>query len=387
MKSDKETAYIIDCKRTAIGSPHKSLKHCSAAQLASGVIRNIVERHSLKPSLLSSIVIGNTVSAGTGQNLARQASHLAGIPFEVPAFVINNVCGSGVQSLIWGTQALLNEEQPFMITGATESASQTPQLLSSNFDVPTDSLLFDGLKCSLSGKLMGEICEDLAQEEKISRKAQDMYTLVSHQKACLARRDKKFKNEIVPVAVSGGPVYDHDERPRETTSLEKLSLLPAAFRTGGTVTAGNSSAPSDGACAFLLSLKKSMEEHRLSPMARVVGYASIAVNPARVFSEGVSAIPLCLNKAGLSLKDIDLFEITEAFAAQAVYTQKKIGIPSERMNIHGGDVALGHPLGTSGARSLVTLIHALKSTKKRMGLAYVAFGGGGAMALVVESLS
>lgn len=377
--------YIVDCKRTAIASANRGLKNFTAAQLAAFVIDGILDKNKFAETSISEVILGNTVSAGTGQNLARQAVFLSGLPKTTPAYVVNNVCGSGLQAVVLGAQKILAEGDDFVLAGAAESATHNPQLVFQPAGDPVESLLRDGLLCPLAGKYMGDICEELAKEKDISRQKQDEYSFESHRRACAARAAGKFDKEIVPVK-DGNSLFDKDERPRKNTSLKKLGRLPAVFSEGGTITAGNASAPSDGACAFLLASSGAIEKNNLSPIARILGYVSIAVEPKRVFADGAVAINECLTQCGLSLDDIDLFEIVEAFAAQAVFTQQSLNIPKRKMNFNGGDIALGHPLGIAGARVLVTLIHALIDQKKKRGLAFVAFGAGGAIAMIVETV-
>jgi acetyl-CoA acetyltransferase family protein len=380
----KESVYIIDCRRTAIGSANKSLKNFETSELAAFVIDGILEGSKIPKELVCEVVLGNAVSAGTGQNLARKAVYLSDLSITIPAYTVNNVCGSGLQAIILGIQRILVEDAGIVIAGATESATHNPVLINKNNDEQKDSLQWDGLFCSLAEKPMGDICEGLAKEKDISRRKQDEYALESHKRACIARKNGDFKDEIVPVAISGTENFDQDERPREKISLEKLQQLPPVFIEEGSITAGNASSAADGACAFLLASEESMKKNKLVPLAKILGYAAIAVEPSCVFEKGIDAITKCLEKCGLSLVDIDLFEITESFAAQAIFTKESLGIPEDTMNISGGDVALGHPLGIAGARSLVTLIHALKNRKKKRGLVYIPFGAGGAIALAVE---
>lgn len=376
--------YIVDARRTAIGSPNKGMKEFSASQILSFVIADILKRNPFCESLVEEVIVGNVVSAGTGQNLARHAVLLAGLPITTAAYVVNNVCGSGLQAVICGVQKFLAEEADVLIAGATESATHNPQLIFSKEGKPEESLLKDGLFCNLAQKSMGEICEALAKTKGISREEQDRYALESHRRAVFARKEGLFQEEIVPVKTGKDCCFSCDERPRENTSLEKLARLPTAFLDKGTVTAGNASTPSDGACGFLLASEKAVLKYQLIPCAKIIGYVSIAVSPQDVFSAGIKAVEKCLKDCQVAVKDIDLFEAVEAFAAQAVYTQKALKIPAEKMNIYGGDIALGHPLGIAGSRALVTLIYALKKNSKKRGLAYVAFGAGGAIAMMIE---
>lgn len=387
--------YIIGAVRTPIGSPFKSLKDFSAARLGAVVIEDLLKRTKISKNSIGEVIFGNVVSAGTGQNLSRQAAIFAGLPASTDAFIVNQVCGSGLRSLIVGAQSMMCGETKAIIAGGTESASWNPTLFFNNEGSelnPTEkekveSLFYDGLWCHLSEAHMGHLAEFIAQDYKISRQSQDEYALFSHQKACRAQIEGKFLKEIVPVAVSKTAYFEKDERPRRKITSEKLSALPAAFKRGGTVTAGNSSAPCDGAAGVVAASGNFIKQNQLRPRARILGWASIALPPRKVFAAGIPAIRECLKKSGLSLKDIDLFDISEAFAAQAILTQREIGIPEGKMNVWGGDIALGHPLGAAGMRGLVTLMHALEDRKKNKGIVSVCLGGGGAIALAIEIIS
>ena len=386
-----ENIFIIDGARTAVGRTFKGLKEFTAPHLAAAVIKEILPRHRFKADLIDEVILGHTVSAGTGQNVARQAGILAGLPAGVPGLTINNVCGSGLQSVILAARAIACNDAKIVIAGGAESSSHYPLIVRRDAKEPKteedfiDSLIHDGLTCLLANRHMGELAELTAEQFKISRKEQDQYSLESHAKALKAQENEKFSKEIVPVKTIDNKIIAKDERPRKNIDLEKLANLGPAFKKNGTVTAGNSSIPSDGAAILLLADKKVAEQYQLRPKARILGYASVAVEPKMVFTACAVSVRECLKKSGLSLKDIDLFEIGEAFAVQAILTQREQKIPAEKMNIFGGDVALGHPLGAAGARILVTLLHALHDQKKKRGLTSVCLGGGGAVALAVET--
>jgi len=384
--------FIVDGARTAIGSTFKALKNFSPAELAALTMKGLLKRNNVKGEAVSEVILGNTVSTGTGQNLARHASFLSGLPASTPAFTVNLVCGSGLQSLILGLQAIAAGDADVVLAGGSESSSQSPYFVKKdskekkeeNFK---DSLVYDGLTCQITGKHMGELAEYVAGKFKVSRKDQDKYTFESHKKACAAQEKGNFSGEIIPVDVAPGQIFKEDQRPRKNIDLEKLANLPPAFEENGTVTAGNSSIPSDGAAALLLASGDAVKKYKLTPRARILGYASIAIEPEMVFTASIPAVGACLSRTGLAPKDVDLFEISEAFAVQAIITQKELRIPLEKMNIFGGDVALGHPLGAAGARILVTLLHAMKGQKKQRGLATVCLGGGGAVAVLIEAIS
>ncbi len=382
--------FIIDGLRTAIGSPFKGLKNYTAAQLAAEVIRGMLIRNKLKKNLINEVILGNTVSAGTGQNLARQAVILAGLPASIPAFTVNNVCGAGLQSVILAAQSILCGDSELVIAGGAESASHSPDILfkqkqeKTELQEPVESLVHDGLFCSLSQKHMGQLSEFIIKRYKISREEQDVYALKSHRKACRAYDHGKFKAEIIPLKSEHGHFLRQDERPRKNVDLTMLADLPPAFESEGTVTAGNSSVPCDGAAAVIVASEKLVKIRKWRPQARLLGYATVALDPKLVFSAGVSAIEACLKKCGLSVKDFDLFEISEAFASQAILTMNSLKIPQGKVNIWGGDIALGHPLGAAGTRILVTLMRALADQKKKRGLACICLGGGGAVCMAIE---
>ena len=380
--------YILDAVRTAVASPFKSLKDFTAGQLGGYVIANLLKRQNFNPILVDEVIFGNTVMAGNGQNPARQASILGGLLPSTTAYTVNNVCGAGLQSVVLAGQAICSGTSQCVIAGGSESASRTPQffskLIETSFDQrdPVDSLLYDGLWCALSGKHMGELCEKLAGKAKITRAIQDTYSLESHCKAAIG----KFDKEIIGVPLADGKAFCVDERIRRRVSIENFATLPPAFVENGTITSGNSSVPSDGSAGVFVVGEKFVRMQKVKPLARILGYASIAVEPQLTFSAGVPAIEACLKACDLKLKEIDLFEVSEAFSAQAIFTRETLKIPSDKVNIYGGDIALGHPLGAAGARILVTLVHALQTEKRKLGLAAICYGGGGAMAMIIESL-
>jgi acetyl-CoA C-acetyltransferase len=381
-----KSVYLLDAVRTAVGSPFKSLKDFSVGELGGFVLGALVKRSGFAPEDLGEVIWGNTVLAGAGQNPARQAAILGGLPPETPAYTVSNVCGAGLQAIFLAGQSLALGVSDGIIAGGSESATRTPQMFSKSVETPfeerdpVDSLLYDGLWCNLTGQHMGQLAEELAKKEKISRIAQDQFALESHRKAAAGQ----FADEIIAVMLADQKVFAADERIRRRLNLENFATLPGAFAENGTITSGNSSVPSDGAAAVLLGNENFIKSHKLKPLARIVGAASIALEPALTFTAAVSAVEACLKVCGLKMKDIDLFEICEAFAAQAIYTRDRLKIPSEKMNIYGGDLALGHPLGAAGSRIVVTLTHALKRHNKKYGLAAICYGGGGAMAMIIE---
>lgn len=377
--------YLIDGLRTPIGNPFKSLKTQLAPQLAASVIREIAVRNKIHKTFVDQVILGNVVSAGLGQNVARQAALEAGLADSVIAYTINNVCGSGMQAIALAKDAIIAGEADVVIAGGCESATHAPYIInrenaeSQAKNESKDSQLLDGLFCQISKKRMGELAEELAKRNYISREEQDRYALESHRKAILAQEQGKLKNEIV--GIKG---HYKDDRPRQNITAQSLRGLRPAFEKDGTITAGNSSIPCDGAAVVLVASKEFVQRNKIMPLARLVGSAHVLQKPEMTFETAVPAIEECLRNSHLSLKNIDLFEVSEAFAAQMVYIKNKLKIPDEKLNVLGGDVAFGHPLGAVGSRIVVTLMHALQDRKAKRGLAAVCYGGGGAMALVFE---
>ena len=386
----REAVFIIDGLRTPVGSYSKSLKDFSVARLGALVIQGLLRRNKIPAESIQEVILGNAVAAGAGQNPARQAVVSAGLPVSIPAFTVNNVCGSGLQAVILAAQAIGCGDKELILAGGMESASQCPHLRFAHFpddqnsDGEVESLLYDGLWCLLTNRHMGELAEATAKKFRISRRELDEYALNSHLKAVGARESGKFLPEILPIQLAEKKLLDYDERPRKNLNPEKLASLAPAFAEAGITTAGNSSSPGDGAAALMVASEDFVRKNRLKTSARIVGYSFIGVDPKETFQANVPGIRMCLNNCGLSIDDIDLFEICEAFAAQAVLAQKELQIPPEKINVWGGDLALGHPLGASGARILVTLLGALKDRNLRRGLASVCLGGGGAVSMIVE---
>lgn len=390
-----DPVFILDGLRTPIGHPFMGLRDFSAAQLAAAVLKKIVERGRMDRYWVDEVILGNVVSAGTGQNPARQAAVLAGLPKEIPALTINNVCGAGLQSVVLAARSILAQDADLILAGGTESATRSPYFVkredAENYEAPqrelnpVDCLVHDGLLCQITGQRMGELVESLASQHGIGREEQDDYAFESHRKAVSAQRQDKFRGEILPVKSPKKPIRK-DEHPRRNLDREWLTRLPPVFWTGGTVTAGNSSLPCDGAAAVLAASERFVRKHKVKPLARILGYASIAIAPERGFESITEAVGVCLKKCGLRSGDIDLFELNEAFAAQIIFAGKQLKIPSKKINIFGGDIALGHPLGAAGARILVTLINALRDRRLKKGLACISYGGGGAVAMIVEAV-
>jgi len=388
----KKLVYIIDGARTPISNPYRSLKEFTATQLGAFVIKELVRRTHLNKKCISEIILGNTVSAGIGQNFTRQAAMMAGLPDNIPSFTVNNVCGSGMQAVLLAVKSILSGDAEICIAGGAESATHNPFLLkrddenSQNNKDQVDSLQYDGLYCPISGKSMGQLAQDLANRYFISQQDQDEFSLNSHRKAVFAQEQEKFQKEIIALKTSQRKRIDRDDRPRRNITLDSLQSLPPAFQRGGSVTAGNSSVACDGAAAILLASEESLEKYKLIPKAKIISYASVMINPQKSFEAASLSIKTCLKKRNMNIDDVDLFEIGEAFAVQMVMTKKKLKIPDNKINVNGGDIAFGHPLGVAGARVIVTLIHALQDKRKKIGVASISYGGGGALSVLVESL-
>ncbi|MDA5495716.1 acetyl-CoA C-acetyltransferase [Yersinia intermedia] len=389
---------IVSAVRTAIGSFNGALAPVSAVDLGSIVLREAMARAGISGDNVDEVILGNVLQAGLGQNPARQALLKSGIPDTVSAYTVNKVCGSGLKSVALAAQAILAGDAQTIIAGGMENMSQAPYLMNSKarwgyrlgdgqlFDV----ILKDGLMCATHDYHMGITAENVAKEYGISREAQDALALASQQKAVAAISSGAFAQEIVPVTVKnrkGDITVDTDEFPKAGTTAEGLAKLRPAFSKDGTVTAGNASGINDGAAALVVMSESRARQLGLTPLARIRGYASGGVAPALM---GMGPVPATLNvlkKTGLALSDIDLIEANEAFAAQFLAVGKTLGFDAEKVNVYGGAIALGHPIGASGARILVTLLHALQARNKTLGLATLCIGGGQGTAMIIERLN
>jgi len=384
--------YIVDGLRTPVGRRNKGLKNIPAVQLAAIVIQALLKKNKLEGSFIDEVILGNAVGAGLGQNPARQALIRAGLPSSIPGFTINKVCGSGLKSVILGAQSIACADADVILAGGTENVSRCPtlraddkknnQLKEKN---TTDTLINDGLWCSFNDAHMVAVAENTAEIFKISRKEQDEFALDSCRKAFLTQGKGLFKKEIIPVQIATDCIVDTDERVREL-SLEELSRMPPVAKTNGTITAGNSSIPADGAAVLILASEKAIKKFKIVPKARILGYACAAVDPKLTFTAAALALKKCLKASSLKISDVDLFEIGESFAVQALWTVRELGVDTKRLNIFGGTLAFGHPLGASGARGLVTLLNALQTEKKKVGLTCICLGGGCAVSVAVELL-
>ncbi len=392
-------AVILSAVRTPTGKFQGSLSGIPAPRLGASVIAEAVHRAGL-PALdeIDEVFMGCVVSAGLGQNPARQAAIFGGLPSSVPATTLNKVCGSGLKAVMLAAQAIRAGDGALFVAGGMENMSRVPYLVDGRTGSLryghaqlTDALLHDGLWDPFENWGMGDAAEFIADEYDISRQAMDQFALESHQKAIAASDAGKFKAEIVPVQLPGRKgqtlVFDTDESPRRDTSIEVLAGLRPAFKTGGKVTAGNAPGLNDGAAAVVLASRAKAAQMGLQPLARVVGYAQAAVEPKYLFAAPAYAIPRLLDRVGWTLQDVDLIELNEAFAAQVLADGKalaNLGWDWAKVNVHGGAIALGHPIGASGARVLATLVHALKQHGLKRGLASLCLGGAEAIALAVE---
>lgn len=385
---------IVAATRTAIGAFQGSLANIPAHELGSLVIRSLLERSGVKPDQIDEVILGQVLTAGAGQNPARQASIGAGLPVEVPAMTINKLCGSGLKSLFLGVQAIRCGDADVVIAGGQESMSLAPYVLPKartglrmGHAELQDTLLRDGLIDAFNDYHMGITAENLAEKFGISREAQDAFAAQSQLKASSAIEAGRFKDEITPVLIpqrKGEPLsFDTDEQPRAGTTAESLAKLKPAFKKDGTVTAGNASTLNDGAAAVLLMSADRARSLNLPVLARIQAYASSGVDPSIMGIAPVTATRSCLEKAGWSLDEVELIEANEAFAAQALSVGKKLGWNAEKVNVNGGAVALGHPIGASGARVLVTLLHEMLRRDAKKGLATLCIGGGQGVAMAL----
>lgn len=386
---------IVSAVRTPIGTFMGALSNTPVTELGSIVIKEALNRAGISGEQVDEVIMGNVLQAGLGQGPARQAAIKAGVPIEVPAMAINKLCGSGLKAVHLAAQAIQTEEAEIIVAGGMENMSMAPYLLMQGRtgyrmgDAKIiDSMIQDGLQDAFYHYHMGVTAENVAEKYEISREAQDEFSAWSQQKAENAIKEGNFKEEIVPVLIpqrKGDPiVFDTDEFPRAGTTAEKLAKLKPAFKKDGTVTAGNASGINDGAAAFVLMSREKALELGIKPMAVLRGNGIAGVDPRIMGIGPVPATQKALEKAGLSIDDIDLVEANEAFAAQALAVGRELQIPNEKLNVNGGAVALGHPIGCSGARILVTLLHEMKRRNSRYGLATLCIGGGQGIASIVE---
>ncbi|HFC8518646.1 TPA: acetyl-CoA C-acetyltransferase [Neisseria weaveri] len=386
---------IVAAKRTAVGSFMGGLSALRAPELGAAVIRDLLLQTGVAADEVDEVVMGHVLTAGVGQNPARQAAMLAGLPVEIPATTVNVVCGSGLKAVQMAAQAVACGDAEIVIAGGQESMSQSPHFVRMRSGIKmgdaglTDSMVSDGLTDVYHQYHMGITAENIAERLHISREAQDIFALQSQQKAVQARSSGKFAEEITAVAVPqrrGEAVwFDQDEYIKADASAEKLAALRPAFKKDGTVTAGNASGLNDGAAAVMVMSLEKAEALGLKPLAFIRAYAATGIEPEMMGLGPVAAIGKTLQKAGWTVGDVDLFEANEAFAAQALGVMQQAGLPSEKINVNGGAIAIGHPIGASGCRILVTLLHEMRRSNKRKGVAALCVGGGMGLALAVEN--
>lgn len=386
---------VVSAVRTAIGSFMGSLKDVPATKLGAEVIKEALNRASVDPAQVDEVIMGNVLQAGLGQNPARQASIMAGLPEGVSAMTINKVCGSGLKAVHLAAQAILAGDADIVVAGGMENMSQAPYILKNAREgfrmgdqKVVDSMISDGLWCAFNDYHMGITAENLCDAYTISRDEQDAFAARSQERASAAIEEGKFKEEIVPIEIpqrKGDPVvFDTDEYVKAGTTAEKLSKLRPAFKKEGSVTAGNASGINDGAAAVVVMSKEKADELGLKPIATIVANASAGVDPSIMGIGPVQAVKKVLNKSGMELSSIDLIEANEAFAAQSIAVDRELKFDHDKLNVNGGAIALGHPIGASGARIFVTLLHEMQKRDAKTGLATLCIGGGQGVATIVK---
>ena len=394
MNSNNKNIVITSAVRTAVGTFKGSLKNIQGHGLGSVVIKGVMEKSKLKIDEVDELIMGQVLTAATGQNPARQAAIHAGVPIEKPAYIVNQVCGSGLRSIAAGYQSIMSNDSNVVVAGGQESMSNAPHAISIRDDQKlkesnlVDTMIKDGLWDAFNGYHMGITAENVAAKWQITRKDQDDFALLSQTKAEQAQKDGKFKNEIVPINLkskSGDIKFEVDEHPRAGMTMEKLAKLIPKFKKNGTVTAGNASGINDGAAAVVLMNQNEAKKRNLDPLATIVSWITCGVDPSLMGSGPIPASKKALAKAGWQIGDLDLIESNEAFAAQSLAVIKDLGISKEKVNVNGGAIALGHPIGASGARILVTLIHEMQKRKVKKGLATLCIGGGMGIAMCIEN--
>ena len=385
---------IVSAKRTAIGSFGGSLKDIPAATLGAEVVKKSLEEINLSPTLVDEVIFGNVLGAGLGQNIARQIAIFAGIPQEKSAFVVNKVCGSGLKSVVLGAQSILLGDNDIVVCGGVENMSTTPYYTKDarfgaklgNFELE-DSIIHDGLTDAFENYHMGITAENIAEQFAISREQQDEFAVLSQQKASAAIEKGKFSDEIIPITIKTRKeekVFDTDEFVRPSTNLESLAKLRPAFKKDGTVTAGNASGINDGAACVILMSEKRANELGINILGFIDGYATAGLDNKVMGLGPIPATRKVLDKLNLTTDDIDLFELNEAFAAQSIAVLNELNLDTSKVNINGGAIALGHPIGASGCRILVSLVHELINENKNRGLCSLCIGGGQGISMVIS---
>ena len=391
MNNKSTDVVIISAVRTPIGTYKGSLKDLRVDQLGTIVISEVLKRGKISSNQVDEVIMGQVLTAGGGQNPARQAAVNAGIPVSKPAHLVNQVCGSGLRAIISGYQLIKLRDADYIICGGQENMSMTPHsyFYSEGKKISKDQLIntmiHDGLMDAFNNYHMGVTAENIAKKFNISRQQQDEFALLSQRKTEIAIKNNKFDNEIINIDYEG-TFLDRDEHPRKDLKLSDLEKLRTVFKNDGTVTPGNSSGINDGAAALLLTSLKEAEKNSIKPFAKLVSWASVGLDPSLMGLGPIEAIRQATKKANWDLDEIDLFEINEAFAAQAIAVIRELAIDEDKVNVNGGAIALGHPIGASGARILVTLIHEMEKQNKKRGCAALCIGGGMGIALCVEKI-
>ena len=391
MDDKSKDVVIVSAIRTPIGTYKGSLKEIRSDQLGSIVIKEVLKIHNFDKEDIDEVIMGQVLTAGTGQNPARQASLNAGISISKPAYIVNQVCGSGLRSVILGYQSIKLGEAKNVISGGQENMSIAPHSIfyrdkkKISEDKLLDTMVNDGLMDAFNNYHMGVTAENVAKKFNISRKEQDEFALNSQKKTELAIINDKFNEEMIKINHNGN-ILDLDEHPRIGLKMSDLEKLKTVFQNNGTVTPGNSSGINDGAAALLLTSLEEAEKKQIEPLAKIVSWSSVGVDPSLMGLGPIGAVRKAIKKAKWSLDEIDLFEINEAFAAQSIAVIRELGIDEKKVNVNGGAIALGHPIGASGTRILVTLLHEMKRQKKNKGCATLCIGGGMGIALCVERI-
>ncbi len=388
-----EKIVITSALRTAVGSFNKTLKNINADELGSLTIKEVIANSKLEKNDVDEVILGQVLTGGTGQNPARQAAIKSGIPKEKPAFVVNQVCGSGIRSVASAFQSIRCNDSKIVIAGGQESMSMAPHMVHlrdgrklGDADL-TDTMIKDGLWDAFHGYHMGVTAENVAEKFQVTREEQDKFALSSHKKALKAQMERKFNKEIINFLIKSKKSelnFNKDEHLRENINLEALSRLRPVFKKNGTVTAGNASGINDGAAAVVLMSDKEANKREIDKLVSIKSWASCGVEPALMGTGPIPSSKKALELAGWNIKDVDLFEINEAFAAQSLAVIKTLSIPEEKINVNGGAIALGHPIGASGTRILVTLIHEMIKRDVKKGLATLCIGGGMGIAMCIE---
>ena len=393
MSKKLDDVVITSALRTPIGTYKGSLKSISADKLGTLVIKEVIHNSKIKADEVDEVIMGHVLTSGLGQNPARQASIRAGIPVSKPAHIVNQVCGSGLRSIISGYQSIKLGENKIIISGGQENMSRAPHAIFYREDKKlsdnklVDTMINDGLTDSFNDYHMGVTAENVAEKFQITRDEQDIFSLNSQQKTQEAVNNNKFKDELIKLQINNNEeifVFDKDEHPRSNLKLEDLKKLRTVFKENGTVTPGNSSGINDGAAATVLMTRKHAEHKSLEPLVKITSWASCGVEPSLMGLGPIPAIKEAINKANWTIEDVDLFEINEAFAAQSIAVIQELKIDQLKVNVNGGAIALGHPIGASGTRILVTLIHEMIKQNKTKGCAALCIGGGMGIAMCVE---